>query len=133
MKDALRFLGFIWALPGFVLSWLLYVGPLWAFGRITYSGYVSFLVWRFEVNTALAPKSWWVRKWEGWRGFAGHSFIIMKTQSPVVLTHELRHTDQAFLLGVFYFPAHGFFRLVTGYRANPLEKDARDHEHDSPT
>lgn len=128
----MRVLGFIWSLPGFVIFWAFYVVPLWATKRIVYAGSPAFLVWRFDVNEGLAERSWWVRKWKGWSGFAGHSCIMIKPSGfhDGLLQHELRHTVQAFILGPFYFPIYGLIWLFTRYKKHPMEMDAEEHEHE---
>jgi hypothetical protein len=51
MEKILTTIGFVWALPVVLLSWLFYVLPFWALGYMRWDGWASFLVAQFLVST----------------------------------------------------------------------------------
>jgi hypothetical protein len=47
------------------------------------------------------------------------------SQDPRTAVHERRHVAQNLVLGPLFMPLYGLLWLLYGYRAHPLERDAR--------
>jgi len=109
------------------------------------------LVARFVLTTKWG---WYYRAWYAWYGWAGPCVMILRISRPYsdqlscelddsqwefrerwrrIETHELRHCEQQFLFGVFYYPVYTLVSLVIywlfvhlhPYFDNPFEVDAR--------
>lgn len=109
-------MGFLWAAPVTLLSFLFYVMPFWCMGWYMFAGWRE-LAWCWYLNPK-AP-SWIQKKWKHWAGQTVGSLIIMK-QFPdnsqymnVILKHELTHVRQLMILGVFQ-PLLYFANWLTG-------------------
>jgi len=133
-------LGTVWCSPMTILIWLGWVLPLWAFGLVHFTRRHG---WVFEFVADLGGPAWWARAWEGWRGHAVPQAIILARDPELVsdlaswertVRHELRHTAQWRLLGVFFLPAYavaGAWAVLRGggfYHDNWFERDARRSE-----
>jgi hypothetical protein len=143
MTKLLRLLGFIWALPATIPTWLFYILPAWALGWIRLDGSADFLVAQFSVNDETV-KNWYTRFWKDWGGFGGPCVVILKddpkdsSRYARTLLHERRHAFQILCLGIFQ-PV--IYILISGalwvsakvgispdthpYLDNPFERDAR--------
>ena len=116
-----------WALVPAVLIWTFYMMPMWLLGWIRFTGSPRFLVAHFVLSHN-APY-WYLQIWEGWGG-CSFPFTILTGDDPpeYIIRHELRHSDQWLFLGVCFPFVYVVFLAFFGYRNNPLEVDARNHE-----
>ena len=122
---ALRLLGLLWSSPGIAVLWVCYVLPMWLLRQLRYAGSPRFGVAAFVVS----PDAWgWYREaWAQWGGMGAHAVVLARDEAALwqTLRHELRHTDQALVLGVLYGPLYLFGLLCWGYYDSPLERHAR--------
>lgn len=109
MKTFLRFLGFLWQLPAFIVIWLFYILPFWLIWKeIKLEGKPHPFVWEF--SNPIDPTSWYDKKWARWGGWAGPSVMIIKDSMyedaatyEVVRNHELQHCKDYLICGTFFY------------------------------
>jgi hypothetical protein len=137
MEKILTTIGFVWALPVVLLSWLFYVLPFWALGYMRWDGWASFLVAQFLVSTE--KNNWFTRAWKKWAGMSLSAVIVLKMDPDdyprYVRTrdHELQHAKQSFMFGIFHpigYVGHSaliwlFQKDKHAYLDNWFERDAR--------
>lgn len=127
-------LGFIWALPVVILWWLFYILPLLLLRNIQYVGVEQFLIFRFVL---VENNSWYHRRWDRWSGFAGPGYFIIthrmhgtgSFREKITVLHEIRHCQQIYLFGLFFYVLYGLLWVRYGYKNHPFEKDARRFAH----
>lgn len=152
MRFLFKLVLFLWLLPVTIPVWLFYIFPLLALGEIRYEGKADAFVWVFE-NTI--SDSWYDQRWSRWAGWSGPCvFIYLKydnrkypslTNKELHLfnektkAHELRHCQQQFWFGPFFYflysieslrvwlgnlflPTH---KKKSPYLSNRFEVDAR--------
>ena len=140
MTYFLRTLGFVWLLPATIITWAVYVLPLWAFGCIKWDGWHSYLIARFKL---VNNDGWYARAWRDWAGWGGPCVMILKDLPTelddrwveVTEKHESRHCIQQFLLGILFHIIYGvdliylwlFRKDKHAYLDNFLERDARQY------
>ena len=139
MEKVKFLLGFLWCLPITLLAFLFYVGPFWAMGWYKLVGWRQ-LAWIFHLQDK-AP-GWLKKKWLHWAGQTTGNLIVMKQlpeesqYAKIILTHELTHTKQCMILGVFQPLCYGLQWIcgtilkkttgdVDGYYDNLFEIHAR--------
>jgi len=128
--NILRALGCLWLIPITILVWVLYILPLWALGWIKCRGWGGFAVIEFRV---VERDTWYYRAWRRWGGWSGPQVILLIADNPEVRAHELRHCDQQFVLGPFFYWLYAMYWFViwiflpskSPYYDNPFEIDAR--------
>lgn len=105
MKDRILLaLGTLWASP-LTLVCVWYVLACWALGWYRYAGWHQ-RAWVWCHSGKSMPR-WMTNRWKGWDGHSMGSLVVIRkapTESEYwgkVLIHELEHTRQANILGVF--------------------------------
>lgn len=78
-----------------------------------------------------------INKYLVWRGAAAWAFwpfIFVKSKDRVTprrINHEkIHHRQQLEMLLIFFYIFYGIFHLIYGYRKNPFEQEAFDHDDD---
>lgn len=126
-----------WVLPVALPIWLLFILPALLAGLI--DRYPSMTVRSIGapvmVFAVRSPDTrlgrWWRSKWvtdyRAWIGMALPMCVILRAEiaDKVILRHEIRHTDQWLVLGIFFPVAYMAMKMIYGYEDHPLEKDAR--------
>lgn len=134
MRTLLIVLGIVWASPVTLTAFLLYVLPIWALGWYEFKGREGLaLVWYREKDKC--PK-WFNDVWDGWAGNSignvhtyAHDPDLFPTR--LIFEHELVHTRQVMMLGVFQPILYVVFMFVlwvmgkNPYTDNYFEQQAR--------
>jgi hypothetical protein len=131
-----RILQFIWLLPATLLVGLFYILPLLMFKEIKYRGMPRFLIFEFE--NMENPGSWFDEQWKKWSGWSGPCFYIWKPHNGpgghvmdhITMIHELRHCEQQFWLGLFFYPAY-IGHSIWIYISNLWKKEKRHMYYDN--
>lgn len=129
---------FVWLLPVTLPLWLCYIIPLCLTRKIRLVTWERRGVARFDL---LVKSGWYADIWRDWAGCALPYAIIVRTdierlQRIRTIAHELRHVDQLFAFGPFFYPLYFLCSLVLSvyrlgdasihpYFDNPFERDAR--------
>ena len=138
MKDRiLLVLGTLWALP-ITLVCIWYALACWALGWYRFIGWRQrALVW---CHSGKPMAGWMTNLWKGWDGHSMGSLVVVRKDpsesdnAARMLTHELEHTRQANILGVFHPVVYGMVYVslkllgdknVHPYYDNPFEVAAR--------
>lgn len=140
MKYIFRTLGAIWSAPVAIFAWLAAL-IFWGLGVVRPVGWLDYGVYHFALNLDMVNPSWYQRLWENkdgsprFHGASSGMVVYSYYGEPTLATkvHEIRHSDQVFLLGVLQPILYVVF-LLTGwlegkdpYKDNPFEVDARAH------
>lgn len=121
-----RFLVGLWVFPANLLM-IAYLAPLVALRWVERRGRVAGVA-----VYSVKPGTWYARRWRGWGGFAGPSWILINPASyrgrDVLIAHELRHVAQWRAWGALFPLVYLVGLAAFGYRDHPLEVDARAAE-----
>lgn len=136
MKTLLRIIQFVWLLPATILVWLFYILPMWLIFRdLVFVSWAELFVAEFRLaDKDLEP--WYAKAWRDWYGWGGPCVFIRRDDSTNLektRIHELRHCEQQFIWGVFFYPAYFFDSVLIwlfaknlhAYLDNWFERDAR--------
>jgi hypothetical protein len=123
--------GYAWATPTTAASLAAFLLPMWALRQVR-PGRWREGAWEWNVR----PGSWFWRKYSrdgGWAGTTlGYCILFSPGAAEAAGTavHERRHVAQNLIFGPLFLPVYALLWLACGYRAHPLERDARSCETD---
>lgn len=130
VSTILKILGFIWLLPATILVWLFYIIPLLIFREVRLVGKADIFIWVIE--NPIDPTSWYDKRWQRWAGWSGPCVYIFKDvgddqQNAITEIHEVKHCNDQFIWGVFFYPAYFFHSAWLGM--SNLWKKREDKRH----
>ncbi len=129
MTVLLHILGYLWATPTTLASLILFLLPMWALRQIRPARWRAG-AWEWLV----VPRSRFCRSYSVHAGWSGTTlgwcifFSPSADQNASIAVHERRHVAQNLVLGPLFMPLYVVLWFAFGYRANPLEVDARAAE-----
>lgn len=129
----IRLIFFPWLLIIAIPVWVTFIIPAWLTGRLRLAGRARWDVIKFHV---ILKESWnpWFKLWEYFVGRTLPFAILIRPdhEHPIIMAHELRHSDQWLILGplfpLLYYALHLIF---DGHERNPLEIDAHKYGGDT--
>jgi hypothetical protein len=129
MRRLLYGLGYLWAAPTTAACLIVFLLPMWALRQ------VRPLRWRagaWEWLVIPGPRFWRRYSVQGgwWATTLGWCILFSPPAEENARTavHERRHVAQNLVLGPLFMPLYAALWLAFGYRAHPLEVDARRAE-----
>lgn len=129
-------LGILWASPVTIVNFTLHVLPCWLIGGYEFVGRKEYvLMWALKPTAPGFLK----KLWKGWAGNSAGNIIVLrehpsKWASNKVIKHELIHTQQTMILGIFqpiiyilsFLAIYFSCPDLHPYKDNPFERSAKN-------